>query len=326
MLTVARLNAALAGADGTIHRLVDVWRDARRGCLQFQLDLHGAGEDRAYLRDTVLPENEVWVAEVDGSLAGFIAFGGGWVNHLYVAASFQGRGVGTALLAVAMRAHPRLQLWVFEVNAPAIRFYERRGFRAAERTDGASNEARRPDVRMVLDRPTSAIVVRAFSPAIDDVGTLTELLHRAYAPLAARGLRFLATHQTPATTLRRIEGSECYLAERGGQLVGTITFRPAAATGGCPFYDRPEVASFGQFAVEPAAQRGGIGSALLAFVERRAADTGAAELALDTAEPAADLIAFYARRGYRIVGRAQWSDVNYASVIMSKGVRGLAVT
>ena len=35
----------------------------------------------------------------------------------------------------------------------AIRFYERREFRIVERTDGASNEARRPDVRMTWRTP-----------------------------------------------------------------------------------------------------------------------------------------------------------------------------
>jgi GNAT superfamily N-acetyltransferase len=178
----------------------------------------------------------------------------------------------------------------------------------------------------MAERLSPAITIRAFDPAADDVALLTDLLHRAYAPLAARGLRFMATHQTPATTLRRIEGGACYLAERAGQLAGTITFRPAAATGGCLFYDRPDVASFGQFAVDPAVQHVGIGSALLTFVERRAAEAGTAELALDTAEPAADLIAFYARRGYRIVGHAQWQDVNYRSVIMSKRVGGRPIT
>jgi ribosomal protein S18 acetylase RimI-like enzyme len=88
---------------------------------------------------------------VDEVIVGFIAFGHGWVNQLYVAPAFQGRGVGTELLAIAQRRNPRLELWVFEVNQPAIEFYERRGFRILERTDGASNEAKRPDLRMQWD-------------------------------------------------------------------------------------------------------------------------------------------------------------------------------
>jgi putative acetyltransferase len=91
----------------------------------------------------VLPQNEVWVAEVDGAVAGFIAFAKEWVNHVYVAPRFQGCGVGTQLLALAQRASPSLQLWVFEVNQPALWLYERRGFRVIERTDGAGNEAKK---------------------------------------------------------------------------------------------------------------------------------------------------------------------------------------
>jgi len=40
-----------------------------------------------------------------------------------------------------------LELWTFQVNDGARRFYERHGFRAVEVTDGAGNEERQPDVR-----------------------------------------------------------------------------------------------------------------------------------------------------------------------------------
>ena len=42
----------------------------------------------------------------------------------------------------------------------------------------------------------------------DDVDALTALLHRAYAPLAAQGLRYVATWQGPDITRKRIRGSE----------------------------------------------------------------------------------------------------------------------
>lgn len=106
-----------------------------------------------------------------------------------------------------------------------------------------------------------------------------------------------------------------------GALVGTITFYPCEATSGSAWYDRPEVSSFGQFAVEPALQRTGLGSRLLETVERRALESGAEELALDTAEGAKHLIAIYQRRGYRLVGNADWSETNYQSVILSKRLK-----
>lgn len=152
----------------------------------------------------------------------------------------------------------------------------------------------------------------------DSLEELTELLHRAYAQLAAMDLHFVATKQDVETTRSRIEGGECYVAELDGKVVGTIVFRPCDQSGGCAWYDQPDVASFGQFGVEPSLQGHGVGSALLNRVEERARETGAEEIALDTAEPATHLIELYSHRGYRIVDQVKWDEVNYSSVIMSK--------
>jgi GNAT superfamily N-acetyltransferase len=131
-------------------------------------------------------------------------------------------------------------------------------------------------------------------------------------------MRYLASHQDDATTLRRISKGECWVAEVTGRLVGTITLRHAEHTQGCPWYDRRDVASFGQFAVDPAWQRRGVGTLLVEHVERRARAKGVTELALDTAEAADDLIGFYTRRGYRFIEHVRWDVVNYRSVVMSK--------
>jgi GNAT superfamily N-acetyltransferase len=147
---------------------------------------------------------------------------------------------------------------------------------------------------------------------------LTELLHRAYAPLAEAGMRFLATHQTVEQTAERCAHGECYVVETDGRLVGSVNFREPSLTDGCPWYDRPDVASFGQFAVEPSLQGSGIGSMLLDLAERRARETNAHHLALDTAEPATHLIAYYQKRGYEFVEYTQWDVSNYRSVILSK--------
>jgi GNAT superfamily N-acetyltransferase len=64
----------------------------------------------------------------------------------------QGRGVGTELLDIAKGVCHRLQLWTFQRNAPARRFYEARGFMLIEETDGARNEEREPDARYLWTR------------------------------------------------------------------------------------------------------------------------------------------------------------------------------
>ena len=53
---------------------------------------------------------------------------------------------------VAKEASPRLQLWTFQCNLGARRFYERRGFVLTEETDGSRNEEREPDARYVWSR------------------------------------------------------------------------------------------------------------------------------------------------------------------------------
>jgi predicted N-acetyltransferase YhbS len=128
----------------------------------------------------------------------------------------------------------------------------------------------------------------------------------------------MATDQSVEVTRKRAAQGDCFVAVANEPIVGTILFRSAAQTKGCPWYDQPEVASFGQFAVEPTLQSAGLGRRLITHVEDRARRSGAMEIALDTAEPARHLVEWYGRLGYRFVETAQWGHTNYRSVIMSK--------
>jgi GNAT superfamily N-acetyltransferase len=131
-------------------------------------------------------------------------------------------------------------------------------------------------------------------------------------------MRFAASHQDTAMTRRRMRRGETIVAEDAGTIIGVITLKTADNTRGSPFYDRSDVAGFGQFAVSPAHQKRGIGSTLLNLVERRAKEQDVAHLALDTAEPAKDLIELYEAKGYRFIEYLQWPDTNYRSVVLSK--------
>ncbi|MCY7298820.1 MAG: GNAT family N-acetyltransferase, partial [Ilumatobacteraceae bacterium] len=63
---------------------------------------------------------------------------------------WMGRGLGDKLMKLAKERSPEgLQLWTFQVNEPARRFYERHGFVVEQLTDGAGNEERAPDIRFV---------------------------------------------------------------------------------------------------------------------------------------------------------------------------------
>lgn len=162
-------------------------------------------------------------------------------------------------------------------------------------------------------------IIRPQEPG-DDLQAITDLLHRAYGALAAKGMHYVASHQSPEVTAARLKKGVGLVAEDAeGTLVGTITLYGPEQTSGCAWYDRDDVAHFGQFGVEPAMQGQGLGEAMVRRVEELAREQGWPHLALDTSEHAERLIAWYLRLGYEKVGEADWRpEVNYRSVILIK--------
>lgn len=161
------------------------------------------------------------------------------------------------------------------------------------------------------------LIVRAFGPT-DSISALTGLLHAAYAGLGGMGFNYTAVDQSEDVTRKRISRGDCLVAIERGVLLGTIMFHAPGRSRGCPCYERPDVATIGQFGITPDRQGGGIGTRLLRAAEQMAVASGAAELALDTSEGADHLIAWYEREGFRFVEYAQWEGKTYRSVIMSK--------
>jgi GNAT superfamily N-acetyltransferase len=126
--------------------------------MHFVPKIHSAEEDRAFVRGLIAGK-EVWLAEHDGRVIGLACWYDGWLEQLYVDPAHHNGGAGSALLRHVMTEHAEgFQLWTFQANAGARRFYEAHGFAAAEFTDGAHNEESTPDVRYVwpLRNGTSA--------------------------------------------------------------------------------------------------------------------------------------------------------------------------
>lgn len=117
-----------------------------RRLLTFLPDLHSVEEDQVYMRDKVLVDYRVTVAERGGRIAGFMAELEGWIEHLYIEAAQLRTGIGSALIAEAKSRNETLALWCFADNLRGRAFYEKHGFVAVEFTDGAGNEARAPDI------------------------------------------------------------------------------------------------------------------------------------------------------------------------------------
>jgi GNAT superfamily N-acetyltransferase len=124
-----------------------VMRTAFDERLPWLVGLHTPDEDRGYFREQVFVRCQIWGAIAETGLAGIIACRKDWIDQLYILPESQARGAGGALLNVAKSTFDYLQLWTFQKNAGARRFYERRGFLPVEETDGSRNEEREPDVR-----------------------------------------------------------------------------------------------------------------------------------------------------------------------------------
>lgn len=162
------------------------------------------------------------------------------------------------------------------------------------------------------------ITIVEFQEGVHDLTEMTRCIRSAYRELSDMGLKYWATWQDEADTFKRATRGKCYLAIKGDQILGTIAYSPPETASECAWYNKPGIASFHQFAVDPEFQRMGIGSRLIDHVERIATQDGALEMALDTAEEATHLIRIYEKRGYRFVEYMDWDMTNYRSVIMSK--------
>jgi GNAT superfamily N-acetyltransferase len=114
--------------------------------------LHTPEEDRWLFRERDFAACELWGAFVGPTMRGMIAFREQWIDQLYVLPAAQGQGVGSSLLEIAQASHGLLQLWTFQRNAGARRFYEARGFRLVRKTDGSRNQEKEPDALYLWTR------------------------------------------------------------------------------------------------------------------------------------------------------------------------------
>ena len=124
--------------------ILNAWIDAR----DWMPRIHSKEDVRAFYQDFVLTQRTVWVA--GDPVVGFMAMNpaDATVTALYVATP--GRGLGKAFLDMAKSRHDTVQLWTFQANEGARKFYAREGFREVKRTDG-DNEEGLPDVLLEWD-------------------------------------------------------------------------------------------------------------------------------------------------------------------------------
>lgn len=156
------------GGEDDVEAVADLYTLAREAAVPaMPPSVHTNAEDRAWVAGRVASGSELWVAERDSALVGYLLLTRGWVDHLFVRPDVSREGIGTALLDLAKGLRPDgFGLWVFASNTPALAFYRAHGLVELERTDGSGNEERSPDVRMAWPGERPLAFLRA---EMDDV-------------------------------------------------------------------------------------------------------------------------------------------------------------
>ena len=128
--------------------VADVFLASFAATYQFPL-AHNDGEARRWIAEVLIPAEEVWVVtDRQQAVVAMMALSLEMVDQLYVLPTWIGRGIGSRLIELAKSRRPGgLDLYTFQVNVRARRFYERHGFVEVARGDGSANEERQPDLR-----------------------------------------------------------------------------------------------------------------------------------------------------------------------------------
>lgn len=137
---------------------------------------------------------------------------------------------------------------------------------------------------------------------VSDLGKLALLIERAYrGATARRGW----THEADLLGGSRLAPGELerVLADPAQTLLGA--FDGGAAVGCVLVVDRGHDAYLGLLTVDPDRQSAGLGSRLLAAAEAHARTLGRATIAMRVLAPRDELVAWYARAGWRETGRRE---------------------
>ena len=113
--------------------------------------VHSDVEILHWIKETLIPTNQVTVVEKNGMIIGMMALSKiqeiGWIDQLYLLPKSTGLGIGAMLLNLAKDTlGSPIRLHKFQENIQARRFYERHGFCLIALSDGSNNEERCPDI------------------------------------------------------------------------------------------------------------------------------------------------------------------------------------
>ena len=120
-------------SESDLPKLVDLWLRSVRATHDFLTE-----DDIAFLLPLVqsqaLPNLELWVADQQEQIAGFVGLAGNKVEALFIAPEFFRQGLGRQLIDHARALQGPLLVDVNEQNPAARAFYESLGFRVIGRS------------------------------------------------------------------------------------------------------------------------------------------------------------------------------------------------
>ena len=147
----------------------------------------------------------------------------------------------------------------------------------------------------------SDLVVRRATPADHEVvGGLTVAAYEEFTHGPDDGY---LEHLRDAA--RRDREAELWVAERDGEVVGTVTLAPEGST--WREIARPGEGEFRMLAVSPAARRRGVGEALAQLVLDRFRELGAHSIVLSSLAEMTSAHRVYERLGFRRLPERDWS-------------------
>jgi predicted N-acetyltransferase YhbS len=145
-----------------------------------------------------------------------------------------------------------------------------------------------------------------------DVPAIRTLVNIAYGELADMGLHFVGATQDENVTRERMAQGKTFVLTLDETIVATILLFSKN------YFTQKNTAYIGQFAVNPAIKKQGLGSILMDHCERLAQIEGFEGIQLDTAIPAEHLVRWYKNRGYVEVGEIHVDGRNYNSLVLER--------
>jgi ribosomal protein S18 acetylase RimI-like enzyme len=133
--------------------IAELYLNARTRHVAFAQLAHSDQEIRNWIKEELIPAGGTYVCAEDMTIVGFISVskrdGISWIDQLYVSPERLKAGFGSILLCFAKQfLTSPIRLYTFQANEAARKFYEKKGFRPLEFSDGSQNEERCPDVLM----------------------------------------------------------------------------------------------------------------------------------------------------------------------------------